>query len=265
MTAPLLSIDHLTVDFATETGAARALDGVSLSLNRAEILAIVGESGSGKSTLALAIPGLLPPTATVAGTIALDGTVLPLTDDRAMTPLRGRRIGMVFQEPMTALNPVMRVGDQIAEAVELHHGLRGRALVARVEALMARAGIPDPAQRRRAFPHELSGGLRQRATIAMALAGGPDLLVADEPTTALDVLVQAQILDLFRAIRDELGTAILLVTHDLGVVARLADRVLVLRGGRMVETGTTASVLGAPHDPYTAALVAASTLPERHA
>jgi len=254
----LLAIRGLTVDYLGEGGAVRAVDGVDLDLAAGETLALVGESGSGKSTVALAPLGLLPADARIAGSIRLAGAELLGLPEAALRPIRGGRIGMVFQEPMTSLNPVLTVGEQVREVLEAHGIACGRAAQGRVVELLAEVGIADPAARAGAYPHELSGGMRQRAMIAMALAAGPELLVADEPTTALDVTVQAQILDLFRRLRDRRGMALLLVTHDLGVVAELADRVAVMRDGRVVETGPTRRVLDAPRHAYTRELLAAT-------
>jgi len=206
--------------------------------------------------VALAPLGLLPPGARVAGSIRLAGTELLGLPEPALRPVRGGRIGMVFQEPISSLNPVLTVGEQVREVLAAH-GL-GRAARARAVELLAEVGIADPAARAGAYPHELSGGMRQRAMIAMALAAGPELLVADEPTTALDVTVQAQILDLFRTLRDRRGMALLLVTHDFGVVAELADRVAVMRAGRVVETGPARQVLDDPKHGYTRELLAAT-------
>ncbi|MFE0759418.1 ATP-binding cassette domain-containing protein, partial [Inquilinus sp. NPDC058860] len=252
----LLSIRNLTVDYFGDGGAVRAVDGVDLDLAAGETLALVGESGSGKSTVALAPLGLLPPTARIAGSIRLAGAELLGLPEPALRPVRGGRIGMVFQEPITSLNPVLTIGEQLREVLAAHGLSRGRA--ARAVELLAEVGIADPAARAGQYPHELSGGMRQRAMIAMALAAGPELLIADEPTTALDVTVQAQILDLFRTLRDRRGMALLLVTHDFGVVAELADRVAVMREGRVVETGPTRQVLDGPQHGYTSELLAAT-------
>ncbi|WP_225767980.1 ABC transporter ATP-binding protein [Inquilinus sp. Marseille-Q2685] len=254
----LLSIRNLTVDYLGEGGAVRAVDGVDLDLAAGETLALVGESGSGKSTVAMAPLGLLPPGARIAGSIRLAGAELLGLPEPALRPVRGGRIGMVFQEPATSLNPVLTVGEQIREALAAHAVCRGRAARARAVELLAEVGIADPAARAGQYPHELSGGMRQRAMIAMALAASPGLLIADEPTTALDVTVQAQILDLFRRLRDRRGMALLLVTHDLGVVAELADRVAVMKEGRVVETGPVRRVLDAPEHGYTRELLAAT-------
>jgi ABC-type glutathione transport system ATPase component len=256
----LLSVRGLTVDYLGEGGTVRAVDGVDLDLAAGETLALVGESGSGKSTVAMAPLGLLPPGARIAGSIRLAGAELLGLPEPALRGVRGGRIGMVFQEPITSLNPVLTVGEQIREVLAAH-GVdlgRGRGRAARAVELLAEVGIADPAARAGQYPHELSGGMRQRAMIAMALAAGPELLIADEPTTALDVTVQAQILDLFRRLRDRRGMALLLVTHDFGVVAELADRVAVMRAGRMVETGPTRQVLDDPRHGYTRELLAAT-------
>jgi peptide/nickel transport system ATP-binding protein len=258
MSAAMLAIRGLAVDFFGEGGAVRTVAGVDLDLDPGETLAVVGESGSGKSTLALAVPGLLPASARVAGSIRLAGQELVGLGEPALRAIRGRRIGLVFQEPMTSLNPVLTIGEQVREVLEAHGLGRGRAARARVVELLAEVGIADPASRAGAYAHELSGGMRQRAMIAMALAADPAILIADEPTTALDVTVQAQILDLFRRLRDRRGMALLLVTHDLGVVAELADRVAVMQAGKVVETGPARQVLDAPAHGYTRQLLAAT-------
>ncbi len=252
MKPPVLEVHDLAVSVPAGASRAAAVDGVSFSLPAGETLALVGESGCGKSLTALALLDLLPPgTRRERGRVVLAGAVLE--DWRGV---RGRRIGMVFQEPQSALNPVMAVGEQVAEVLRLPRGMsRGEARREAVAAL-ARVGIPDPEDRAGRYPHELSGGMRQRAVIAMALAGGPSVLLADEPTTALDTTVQAQVLDLLRRLRDGTGMAVLLVTHDLGVAAASADRVAVMYAGRLVETGPAASVLSAPAHPYTRGLLA---------
>ncbi|MCW2777651.1 MAG: oligopeptide/dipeptide transporter, ATPase subunit [Frankiales bacterium] len=242
--APVLRLTDLHVTFA---GGVQAVRGVTLDVRPAEVLALVGESGSGKSALGMAALGLLPPTAQVRGAALLAGTDMATADDDARRAARRVAAGAVFQDPMTSLNPAMRIGDQVLEAA----GSRDAALAA-----LAAAGVPDPASRLRQYPHELSGGLRQRVMIAMAVAGGPQLVVADEPTTALDVTVQAEVLRLFRRLCDETGTAVVLVTHDLAVAAQVADRVAVLYGGRLLEVGDAAEVLRAPGHPYTAGLLA---------
>ncbi|MBQ0931131.1 ABC transporter ATP-binding protein [Ideonella sp. 4Y16] len=259
---PLLDIQDLSVSFATRGGPLRAVDGVSLQVAPDEVLAIVGESGSGKSVAMLAVMGLLPWTATVsAARLAFDGQDLRALTARQRRALIGKDIAMVFQEPMSSLNPCFTVGWQIDEALAAHTPLTRAQRRTRVVELLDLVGIPDPARRARAFPHQLSGGMSQRVMIAMALAGEPRLLIADEPTTALDVTIQAQIMDLLARLRRERGTSMVLITHDLGVVAESADRVLVQYAGRAVEQQPAATLFAQPHHPYTAALLDA--LPER--
>jgi dipeptide transport system ATP-binding protein len=260
-TAPLLEVRGLSVRFATRGGVFTAVDRVDLSVAADEVLAIVGESGSGKSVAMLAVMGLLPWTATVsADRLAFDGIDLLGLSPRQRRELVGRDIAMVFQEPMSSLNPCFTVGWQIGEALAVHLGLNRAQRRARVIELLEQVGMPDPQQRLRAFPHQLSGGMCQRVMIAMALACRPRLLIADEPTTALDVTIQAQILDLLLALQRENGMALVLITHDLGVVAETADRVVVQYAGSAVETNTADALFADPHHPYTAALMAA--LPE---
>jgi peptide/nickel transport system ATP-binding protein len=230
---------------------------LSFSVGQGETLGIVGESGSGKSVTALAIMGLLPPVMQMRGSIRLEGRDLLGLDDAVLCTLRGRRMGMVFQEPMSALNPVQRIGNQIAESLVLHGLMDQRAADAEAIRLIGRVGLTQAVMRARAYPHELSGGQRQRALIAMAIACRPGLLIADEPTSALDVTVQAEILALLADIRDETGMAMVLITHDLAVISRLADRVMVLYGGVRMETGRTEALLEAPRHPYTRGLIAA--------
>jgi dipeptide transport system ATP-binding protein len=259
---PLLDIRGLTVRFATRHGAFTAVDGVDIVVERDEVVAIVGESGSGKSVAMLAIMGLLPWTATVtAERLHFDGRDLQALSARERRGLIGRELAMVFQEPMSSLNPCFTVGWQIAEALAAHLPMPRSQRQARVVELLDQVGIPDAARRARAFPHQLSGGMCQRVMIAMALACKPRLLIADEPTTALDVTIQAQILELLLSLKRETGMALVLITHDLGVVAETADRVLVQYAGRPVETAPAAALFEDPHHPYTAALLAA--LPER--
>jgi peptide/nickel transport system ATP-binding protein len=253
----LLQIEKLNVTFATQTGEVNAVRDVSFSIPESGTLGLVGESGSGKSATALAILRLLPPQARVSGAIRLgDGDVLELPE-ADMRALRGGRVSMIFQEPMTALNPVMRVGDQVAEAVLAHHRAgKGDAQKRAVEALREVA-IPDPEHRARDYPHQLSGGQRQRVMIAMALINQPELLIADEPTTALDVTIQAQILELLAALREKRKLAMLFISHDLGVVSRVADRVAVMLGGEIVEMGPVTRIFTAAAHPYTRGLISA--------
>ena len=255
--SPLLRVDDLHVTFSGEQGATPAVRGVSLKVDPGEVVAMVGESGSGKSATALAVMGLLPGSATAtAHRVEVDGSQLALDNRRATRRLRGGTMAMVFQDPLTALNPHLTVGEQVLESVRLHQGLRGRQGRDRVVALLAEAGIPQPERRALAWPHQLSGGLRQRALIAMALAGDPKLLIADEPTTALNVTVQLQILELFRQLCRERGTGLLLITHDLGVVATVADRVAVMYAGRVVEEAAVTALFDHPRHPYTRGLLA---------
>ncbi|KUJ34511.1 ABC transporter ATP-binding protein [Streptomyces sp. MI02-2A] len=253
----VLEIEDLGVTFSTDTGDVPAVRDVSLYVRPGETLALVGESGSGKSTVALAAMGLLPGNARVSGRISVDGTPIVGADNRELSGLRGRTVSMVFQEPATALDPLTRVGAQIAEVVRNHRQV-SRAEAARVAVdLLRRVGIPEPEHRASAFPFQLSGGQRQRVVIAMAIANSPGLLIADEPTTALDVTVQAEILDLLRALAADSGTGVLLVTHNMGVVADFADRVAVMLEGEVVETGTVEDVLLRPSHEYTRRLLAA--------
>ena len=258
----LLEIENLTVAFRTGSGPFRAVDGVSLTCDKGEILSIVGESGSGKSVAMLALMGLLPWTATVtADRMAFDGHDLTRMAPRARRRLVGRDLAMIFQEPMSSLNPCFTVGFQIAETLAAHTDLDRRARRARAIALLEMVGIPAPEQRLSAFPHQLSGGMSQRVMIAMALACGPRLLIADEPTTALDVTIQAQIIDLLVSLQRDTGMALVLITHDMGVVAETAHRVQVQYAGQKVEEQPVRGLFREPRHPYTAALLAA--LPER--
>jgi peptide/nickel transport system ATP-binding protein len=254
---PLLDIENLAVVLQTQRGPALAVRDVGFTLDRGQTLGLVGESGCGKSITALALLGLLPERAQVTGSIRLDGRELVGLPEPALQALRGDRIGMVFQEPMTALNPVHTVGDQVAEPLRLHRGLSRQAARDEAIALLDRVGIPDARRRADAYPHQFSGGQRQRVTIAMALACGPDLLIADEPTTALDVTVQQQILALIRDLVAERGMALLLISHDLGVVAQNVERLLVMYGGSVVESGPTREVFANPMHPYTLGLFGA--------
>jgi peptide/nickel transport system ATP-binding protein len=258
---PLLDVRDLTVRFSTEDGPVLAVDAASFEVGEGEVLALVGESGCGKSVTALALTGLLPRGATVSGEIRFAGGDLGRREDlgrlgeRALREVRGRDIAYVFQEPMTSLNPVLTVGRQIGEVLRRHQGMRGQAARRRAADLLRLVGIPLAERRLREYPHQLSGGMRQRVMIAMAVACRPRLLVADEPTTALDVTVQAGILDVLRDLRAEIGTAVLLITHDLGVVADIADRVVVMYAGRTIEQAGAAALFGAPSHPYTRGLL----------
>jgi oligopeptide/dipeptide ABC transporter ATP-binding protein len=259
MSDPVLAIDDFALSFATDRGPARVLDGVSLTVTRGETLGLVGESGCGKSVTGLSAMRLIPdrPGTTASGDIRLEGQSLTALTEAEMRRLRGSRIAMIFQDPMVSLNPLMRIGDQIAEAIRLHQPQAGPGVAARVTAALAAVGIGDAARRARAWPHQFSGGMRQRAMIAMMLACRPALLIDDEPTTALDVTVQAQVLDLIRALQAEQGMAVLLITHNLGVVAEVCDRVAVMYAGTVVETAPVAALFARPQHPYTRALLGA--------
>jgi len=258
MTPDLLSVEGLRVEFSTDSGVLTAVDGITLSLQRGETLALVGESGCGKSMTALSIMGLVPePQGRVSGSIRFDGVELTNLAPAERRGYRGARIAMIFQEPMTSLNPAFTIGDQIGEGLVRHRGLSPRAAKAEAIEMLRRVRVPAPERRADDYPHLLSGGMRQRAMIAMALACSPALLIADEPTTALDVTIQAQILDLLRELRAATGAAILLITHDLGVVAETADRVAVMYSGRIVEEAPVAALFAAPQHPYTIGLLGA--------
>jgi microcin C transport system ATP-binding protein len=257
VTAPLLDIRDLSVTFAQDGKRMTAVDGVSLSVGRGETVALVGESGSGKSVTALSTVSLLPESAAVAGSVRYAGQELIGADDRRLRDIRGNDISFIFQEPMTSLNPLHRLEKQIGESLALHQGLTGAAARRRTLDLLHRVGIAEAEDRLQAYPHQLSGGQRQRVMIAMALANDPGLLIADEPTTALDVTIEAQILDLLRELKDEGGMSLLFITHDLGIVRRIADRVYVMKDGKIVETGATAALFAAPRHPYTQRLLAA--------
>jgi peptide/nickel transport system ATP-binding protein len=254
---PLIAVTDLRVQLNTPRGPANAVRGVSFALERGETLGLVGESGCGKSITALALLGLLPERAVVSGSIRFDGQELIGRSDGDLCKLRGNRIGIVFQEPMTALNPLHTIGHQVAEPLRLHQGLSAAAARKEAIELLGRVGLPDAARRVDAYPHQLSGGQRQRVTIAMALACGPDLLIADEPTTALDVTIQGQILDLIADLVAERGMALLLISHDLGVIAENVARMLVMYGGTVVESGPTGEVFARMAHPYTQGLFAA--------
>ena len=260
---PLLEIRGLNIRLQVGTQSLTAVDGLDLDIRQGETFALLGESGCGKSLTALSLMRLLPPAFRAeAGQIRFDGTDLFRLCEREMRRMRGGRLGMIFQEPMTSLNPVLRIGEQIAEAVRLHDRLTGTAVSERVVGLLRAVGIPDPARRAFEYPHQLSGGMKQRVMIAMALAGRPRLLIADEPTTALDVTIQAQVLQLLKALQAETGMAVLLITHDLGVVAETADRLAVMYAGQIVETGDVQDFFQGPAHPYSRKLL--QSLPDRH-
>jgi peptide/nickel transport system ATP-binding protein len=258
---PVLSIEDLRVTFASRHGIARVVDGVDWSVGKGETLAVVGESGSGKSMTVLAATGLAPRSARVTGHVRLRGEELSAMPEGRRRQARGRHIGFVYQDPMTSLNPVMTVGRQVTEASREHLGLSKREARERAVELLGLVGIPSPEQRVDAYPHQFSGGMRQRVVIAMALANDPELLIADEATTALDVTTQAQILELVASLQERLGTAVVWITHDLGVVAGIADRVAVMYAGRIVEHGTVDHIFDAPAHPYTRALLEARPRP----
>jgi peptide/nickel transport system ATP-binding protein len=251
-TAPLLDVQHLQVDFRTEDGVVHAVDDVSFQLRPGEVLAVVGESGSGKSVTAMTLMGLTrSPNAKFGGEAYFKGVDLVAASDDELRNVRGKDIAMIFQDPMTSLNPVHRIGDQIIEQIQAHEDVNEAQARDRVVTLLERVGIPRAAERVDSYPHEFSGGMRQRVMIAMAMSCDPSILIADEPTTALDVTIQAQILHEMRDLRERSGTAIILVTHDLGVVADIADRIAVMYAGRIVETGTLDEIFYDPQHPYT--------------
>jgi len=261
----VLEVRELSVSFRTEDGRLSAVDRVGLEVGESEVLAIVGESGCGKSVTAMSLAGLLPRSARVEGSVRLDGVELIGADKRTLRSIRGREIAYIFQEPMTSLNPVFTVGDQIGEVLRTHLGASRSAARTRSIELLKLVGIPSAERRVDDYPHQLSGGMRQRVMIAMAVACDPKVLIADEPTTALDVTIQAGILDVLRGLRERLGTSIVLITHDLGVVAALADRVAVMYAGRVVETAEVHELFAHPQHPYTTGLLGASPAAGRHA
>jgi oligopeptide transport system ATP-binding protein len=262
---PLLEVDDLRVQFHTRNGIARAVDGISYTLERGDTLGIVGESGSGKSVSQYALLGLLPtpPARIASGSARFQGVDLLRGGPAVLRHVRGKRIAMIFQDPMTALNPWMRIGDQVMEPLRVHEHCTRAEARRRAIAALEQVGIQEAERRMRLYPHEFSGGMRQRVMIAMALIGRPELLIADEPTTALDVTVQAQILELIKGLQRELGMAMVLITHDLGVIAGACDRVLVMYAGQIVESAATDALFAGPRHPYTRALMAA--MPSAHA
>ena len=259
MTDPvLLSVESLQTHFGMIDGVVRAVEGLSFTINAGETVAIVGESGCGKSVTSMSILRLIPtPPGKIAGRILFQGRDLLACSDAEMRAIRGKDISMIFQEPMTSLNPVLTIGRQIGESLRLHEGLSAREAEQRAVEILTLVGIPAPARRVKEYPHQLSGGMRQRVMIAIALACNPKLLIADEPTTALDVTIQAQILDLMRDLQHRLGSAIMLITHDLGVVAEMAERVVVMYAGRKVEEGGVRDIFARPLHPYTRGLLGA--------
>ncbi|HEX2701525.1 MAG TPA: ABC transporter ATP-binding protein [Acidimicrobiales bacterium] len=252
---PVLVVEDLNVTFATPDGPLHAVRGVSFTVDAEEIVGIVGESGSGKSVTMMAVMGLLPKTATVTGSVRFRGQEILGVAEKELRRHRGNHVAMVFQDPLTSLNPVFTVGNQIAEAIRVHHDVSAKEAASKAVALLELVGIANPAQRAHQYPHEFSGGMRQRAMIAMAISNDPDVLIADEPTTALDVTIQAQILEVLERAQTAARSAIVLITHDLGVVAGMADRVLVMYAGRAVELGAVDDVYLAPRHPYTLGLL----------
>jgi peptide/nickel transport system ATP-binding protein len=256
---PALAVENLGIGFDTDDGLVRVVEDVDFTLDKGETLSLVGESGCGKSLTALAILQLLPPFGRIlSGSIRLHGRELLTLGDEEMQKIRGRDVSMIFQEPMSALNPVFSIGDQIAEAIILHKGMHNADAEKKAIEMLEAVGITDAASRADSYPHQLSGGMRQRVMIAMALACEPDILIADEPTTALDVTIQAQILDLMHDLQREFGTAILFISHDFGIVSRMADSIAVMYAGRIIEHGSSADVLLDPRHPYTQALLRTS-------
>jgi oligopeptide/dipeptide ABC transporter ATP-binding protein len=262
---PLLEIIDLSVRFPSDDGMVQAVDSISYTINEGETLGIVGESGSGKSVSSMAILGLLSKRAIVTGSVKFRGRQLIGLPNQQMQPIRGARIAMIFQDALTALNPVYKVGDQIAEIITAHNKVPKAQLEQRVIRLLELVGIPNPTERANQYPHEFSGGMRQRAMIAMAIANEPDLVIADEPTTALDVTIQAQVLEVMERIKQRTSSAIALITHDLGVIAGVADRVVVMYAGRVVETGNVDQLFYTPHHPYTEGLLASLPRLDRRA
>ena len=254
---PVLEVNDLTTRFNTQDGVVHAVTDVSFTLNKGEFLGVVGESGSGKSVTVMSLLRLIPmpPGEIVSGEAIFDGEDLLAMDIKKLRDVRGGRIGFVFQDPMTSLNPVVRVGPQITEALKLHRGMSSEDAKERAVELLDMVGIPDAESRLKSYPHEFSGGMRQRAMIAIALACSPEVVIADEPTTALDVTIQAQIIEIVKELRDTLDTAVVWITHDLGVIASLADRVVVMYGGQIVEEGPVDEIYGTPQHPYTMALL----------
>jgi oligopeptide/dipeptide ABC transporter ATP-binding protein len=254
----LLEVNNLTTHFFTQDGVVKAVDGISYNVHEGEVVGIVGESGCGKSVGAMSVMKIIPnpPGRIVDGSVTFEGENLVDLNESEMRKIRGNRIAMVFQEPMTSLNPVLTVGRQLTETLELHQGLKGDELVDKAEELLTRVGIPDPRGRLKDYPHQFSGGMRQRVMIAIALSCDPKLIIADEPTTALDVTIQAQILELMQGLAKDFGTALIIITHNLGVVARYADRVIVMYAGKIIEEGSAEEIFHNPMHAYTRGLLA---------
>jgi len=261
----ILSVNDLRIGFRHGDRELIAVDGLSFDVDEGEIFVIIGESGSGKSLTGMSITGLQPSNAFSSGSIRFKGRELLNRPEAELRKVRGREIGIIYQDPLSSLNPVWPVGDQIAEALSAHGLARGAAAARRAVELLERVHMPDPARVARAYPHEISGGMRQRAMIAMALACGPSLLIADEPTTALDVTIKAQMLDLLAELNREMSLTVILITHDMGVVAEIADRILVMYAGRIAEIGDAQTIMQAPSHPYTAALMLSATISEANA
>ena len=263
--APLLSVTDLSVEFTTDDGTVHAVDQISFDVRRNETLGIVGESGSGKSVTSMAILGLLPKSAKITGDVRFNGVPILGAPEKELEKLRGAGIVMIFQDALASLNPVFKVGKQIGEAISIHQTMRDAERGERVIELLEVVGIPNPVDRAEQYPHEYSGGMRQRAMIALAIANDPDLLIADEPTTALDVTIQAQVLDVLERIQDRTRSSIMLITHDLGVVAGVTDRVMVMYAGRQVELGSVDQIFYEPRHPYTSGLLASLPRLDRRA
>ena len=258
MTEPVLSVRDLTVEFVTRRGVLRALDAISFEIGRGEVLGVVGESGAGKSVTGSAVIGLIDPPGRIAGgEVRFSGERIDHLPAEAIRRIRGKRIGMIFQDPLTSLNPLLRIGDQLVETIRTHTDLSAAAARTRAIELLTEVGIPAPERRIDGYPHEFSGGMRQRVVIALALCAGPELVIADEPTTALDVSVQAQIITVLKRMCSEHGTAVMLVTHDMGVIGETADRVAVMYAGRIIEIGRVADVVHEPLHPYAQGLMGA--------
>ena len=264
MSETILKVEDLKTSFMTSSGEVQAVRGVSFEVHKGEILGIVGESGSGKSVTSMSILRLLADTARIKnGKIEFEGTDLTKVSDKQMREIRGQKIAMVFQDPMSSLNPVYKVGDQVAEGLIQHTGMKKKEARAKVLEMFRKLGIPDPEERIDNYPHQFSGGMKQRVVIAIALSCNPELLIADEPTTALDVTIQAQVLDLIREMKEKMNSSVIMITHDLGVVASLCDRILIMYGGKIVESGSDREIFYDPKHPYTRGLLQCVHNPEK--